>query len=209
LEIRQPSRPKQAVVRPLRPAVPPPKIRLASAVPPENAQKKKPSDEPQMKSLDPEPQGQSLAEVLALIADKVDGEGTINFTAQFYDMSAGRDYSEQLSYKASNVTIDPDRCQVGYHWHVERDGRVVSDQDRTVELPLAKSVSVKSIDVEPGGRFSMRAYPKVYVVHIARWNNSSTDDLYFHDRDGAAAVGAATRHALELCENGEQQFRSR
>jgi len=205
----QPSRPKQAVVRPPRPTVPPAEIRQASAIPPENAQTKEPSDEPQIKSLDLEPQGQSLAEALALIADKVSGEGTINFTAQFHDMAMGRDYTEQLSYKTSNVTIDPNRCQVGYHWHVERDGIAVSDQDRTVDLRLAKSISVTSIDVEPGGRFSVRAYPKVYVVHIARWNNASGDDLYFRDRDVAARVGTASRRAVELCDNGEQQFRPR
>jgi len=208
-EIGQTSRPKQAVARPLLPTVPPAEIRQASAIPPENAQTKEPSDEPQIKSLDLEPQGQSLAEALALIADKVSGEGAINFTAQFHDMAMGRDYTEQLSYKTSNVTIDPNRCQVGYHWHVERDGIAVSDQDRTVDLRLAKSISVTSIDVEPGGRFSVRAYPKVYVVHIARWNNASGDDLYFRDRDVAARVGTASRRAVELCDNGEQQFRPR
>jgi len=205
----QPSRPRPAVVRPLPPAVPPAETRQASAIPPENAQKKQPSNAPQINSRDLKPEGQSLAEVLALIADKVGGEGTINFTAQFHDMATGRDHTEQLSYKASNVTIDPNRCQVGYHWHVEQDGRAVSDQDRTVELRLAKSIGVTSIDAEPGQRFSMRAYPKVYVVHIARWDNSSGDNLYFHDKDMAARVGTATRHAVELCDNGEQQFRRR
>ena len=205
----QPSRPRQAVVRPLPPAVPPAETRQASAIPPENAQEMQPSNAPQINSRDLKPEGQSLAEVLALIADKVGGEGTINFTAQFHDMATGRDHTEQLSYKASNVTIDPNRCQVGYHWRVEQDGKAVSDQDRTVELRLAKSIGVTSIDAEPGRRFSLRAYPKVYVVHIARWDNSSGDNLYFHDKDMAARVGTATRHAVELCDNGEQQFRRR
>ena len=150
-----------------------------------------------------------MAQTLALIADKVGGEGAINFMAQFHDMATGRDHTEQLSYKASNVTIDPNRCQVGYLWHVEQDGRAVSDQDRTVELRLAKSVRVTSIDAEPGRRFSVRAYPKVYVVHIARWDNSSGDNLYFHDKGMAARVGTTIRHAVELCDNGEQHFRPR
>ena len=205
----QPSRPKQAVVRPLPPAVPPAETQQASAIPPENAQQKQPSNAPQINSPDLKPEGQSLAEVLALIADKVGGEGTINFTAQFHDTASGRDHTEQLSYKASNVTIDPNRCQVGYHWHVEQDGRAVSDQDRTVELRLAKSIRVTSIDAEPGRRFSVRAYPKVYVVYIARWDNSSGDNLYFHDKDMAARVGTTTKRAVELCDNGEQQFRRR
>jgi hypothetical protein len=205
----QPSRPKQAVVRPLPPAVPPAETPHASVFPPENAENKQPSNAPPSNSPDLKPEGQSLAEALALIADKVGGEGAINFTAQFHDMATGRDHTEQLSYKASNVTIDPNRCQVGYHWHVEQDGRVVSDQDRTVELRLAKSISVTSIDAEPGRRFSMRAYPMVYVVHIARWDNSSGDNLYFHDKDMAARLGTATRHAVESCDNGEQQFRRR
>ena len=200
------SRPKQAVVRPLPPAVPPAEIPQASAIPSENAPEKQPSNAPQIKSPDLKPEGRSLAEVLALIADKVGGEGAINFAAQFHDMATSRDDTEQLSYKTSNVTIDPNRCQVGYHWHAEQDGRVVSDQDRTIEFRLARSVRVTSNDVEPGRRFSVRAYPKVYVVHIARWDNASGDDLYFHDKDNAARVGTATRHAVELCDNGEQQF---
>ena len=205
----QPSRPKQPVVRPLPPAVPPAETGQVSAIPPEIAQKEQPFNTPPINHPNLKPEGQSVAEALALIADKVGGEGTINFSALVHDMATGRDHTEQLSYKASNVTIDPNRCQVGYHWHVEQDGRAVSDQDRTVELRLAKSIRVTSIDAEPGRRFSVRAYPKVYAVHIARWDNSSGDNLYFHDKNMAARVGTATRHAVELCDNGEQQFRRR
>ncbi|MBC8038113.1 MAG: hypothetical protein H7X89_12940 [Rhizobiales bacterium] len=183
--------------------------RQAPASPPESAQKEQPSNAPQIKSADLKPEGQSLAGALALIADKVGGEGTINFTAQFHDMATGRDHTEQLSYRASNVTIDPNRCQVGYRWHVEQDGRAVSDENRTVELRLAKNIRVTSMDAEAGRRFSMRTYPTVYVVHIARWDNASGDNLYFHDKDMAERVGTATRHAVELCDKGEQQFRRR
>jgi hypothetical protein len=202
-----PSHPKQAVVRPLPPAAPPVETHQASAIPPEDAQKEQPSIAPQINFPDLKPEGQSLAEVLALIADKVGGEGAINFTAQFHDLATGHDHTEQLSYKASNVTIDPNRCQMGYYWHVEQDGKALSDQDRTVELRLAKSIRVTSIDTEPGRRFSMRAYPKIYVVHIARWDTSSGDELYFHDKVMAARVGAAIRRAVALCDKGVQQFR--
>jgi hypothetical protein len=205
----QSSRPNQAVVRPAPPAVPPAETRQASAIPPENARKKQLSNALQIKSADLKPEGQSLRQSLALIADKVAGEGTVNFTAQFRDMATGRDQYDQRLYKASNVTIDPNRCQVRYHWYVEQGGRPVSDQDRTVDLRLAKGIRVTSIDGESGRRVFVRAYPKVYVVHIARWDNSSGDNLYFHDKDMAARVGAATRHAVELCDNGEQQFRRR
>jgi len=204
-----PSRPKQALVRRPPPAVPPAELRQASAIPPENAQNRQMSNAPQIMSPELKPDGQSSAEVLALIADKVGGEGTINFTAQFHDMATGRDYTEELSYRASNVTIDPNRCLVGYQWHIEQDGRVVSDQYRTVQLRLAKSISVRSIDAEPGRRFSMRADPTVYVVKIARWDNASEDALYFRDKNMAERVGMATRHAMELCENEQQQFRRR
>ena len=77
----------------------------------------------------------------------------------------------------------------------------MSDQDRTVELRLAKDIRMTSIDAEPGRRFSMRADPQVYVVHIARWDNASGDNLYFHDRNMAARVVSATRRAVALCEN--------
>ena len=146
---------------------------------------------------------------LTLIGDQVGREGTISFTMQLHDVATGRDEIEQLSYLASNVTIDPNRCQIGYQWHVEQDGRLLSDQYRMVELPLAKSVRVTSIDDEPGRRYVVSTYPKVYVVRIGRWDNSSGDNLYFQNKDVAARVGTATRQALELCDNREQQFRGR
>lgn len=143
-----------------------------------------------------------MAEALALVADKMGSEGKIRFTAQFHDAATGRDHAEQLSYEASNVTIDPNRCQIGYHWRAEQNGRVLSDQDRVVELRLAKSVGVTSIDAESGRRFSVRADPKIYVVHIARWDNVSGDSLYFLDNGMAARVAMATRRAVKLCDNG-------
>jgi len=199
------SRPKQAVARAKPPAVPP--AARGQALPPDDAQDEPRSDSPGTESPDLRPERQSLAQVLALIADRM--EGTINFTAQFHDMATGRDYPAELSYKTSNVTIDPNRCQVGYHWQVEQDGRTVSDQYRAVELRLANSIRVASIDGESGQRYSVRSDPKVYVVHIARANNASGDDLYFRDRDMAERVGMATRSAVELCGNRDQQFRPR
>jgi hypothetical protein len=179
-----------------------------SAIPPENTQKEQPSTASPIAPPDLKPEGQSVTEALALIADKLGGEGTINFAALVYDMATGRDHTEQLSYKASNVTIDPNRCQLGYRWHVEQNG-AVSDQDRTVEFRLAKSIKVTSIDAEPNHRFVMRADPKVYVVHIARWDNASGDHLYFHEAGMAARVATATRRAVELCDNSKQEFRGR
>jgi hypothetical protein len=205
----QSSRPNQAVVRPLPPAVPPAETQQASAIPPENAQKKQPSNAPQINSSDLKPEGHSLAKALALIADKVRGERIINFTAQFRDMATGRDQYEQRSYKASNVTTDPNRCRVRYHWHVEQGGRAVSDQERTIELRLVKDIRVTSIDGGPGRRFLVRAYPKVYVVHIARLDNSSGHNFYFYNKDMAARVVMGARRAVELCGKREPRFRGR
>jgi hypothetical protein len=182
-----------------RQAVPPAETQ-ASAIPPENVQETQPSS--QIASADLKPQGRSLSESLALIADKVGGEGAINFTAQFRDVATGRGHAEQLSYQASNVTIDPNRCQVGYHWRAEQSGRTVSDSDHTVEIRLARNVTVTSIDTD-GRRFAMRADPKVYVVNIARSGSASGDTLYFRDQGTAARVGTAVRHAMQLCGNGE------
>jgi hypothetical protein len=198
----QSSRPKQPVVRPLPPAVPPASTHQALAG--ETVQKKQPSNAPQINSPDLKPEGQSLAEALALIADKVGGEGTVNFTAQFRDIATGRDQYEQRSYKASNMTTDPNRCQVRYHWHVEQEGRAMSDQDRTVELRLAKSVRVMSIDGEPSRRLLVRAYPKVYVLHIAPGHI-----FYFYNKDMAARAVTGARRAVELCGKREPQFRER
>jgi len=219
-KVAQPSFARQAVVEHPPPVISPTETRRglppeqspatppenARAIPSENVQRGQPSNASQINSPDPKPKGESLAEALALIADNMGSEGAISFTAQFHDAATGRGHTEQLSYKASNVTIDPNRCQVGYHWRAEQNGTALSDQDRVVELRLAKSVMVTSIDAESGRRFSVRADPNVYVVHIARWDNVSGDSLYFHDKDGAIRVATATRHAVKLCDNGGPQF---
>jgi hypothetical protein len=183
--------------------------RQASAITPESAQKEQQSNTPRISAPDPKPEGQSVAEAMTLIADQVGGEGAIVFTAQVHDMATGRDHTEQLSYRASNVTIDPNRCQMAYRWHVERDGTAVSDQDRAVDLRLAKSIRVTSVGDESGRRYFVRTYPTVYVVHITRWDSSLGDHLYFRDKDMAARIGTASRQAAELCDNGEQEFRGR
>jgi hypothetical protein len=204
----QPSHPEQAVVSPVPPVVPRAQEQQASAIPPEGAQEKPLPEAPRI-AADAAPEGQSLAATLAQIADRVSGEGAINFTAQFSDMVTGQGHSEQLSYRTSNVTIDPNRCRVGYHFNAERDGLTVSDQDDAIELRLAKNVTVTSIDAGSGARFSVRTSPQVHVVRIARWDNVSGGDLYFRNRATAARVGAAIRRAVGLCANGEQQFRRR
>ena len=205
----QSSRPNQAVVRPLPPAVQPAETQQASAIPPENAGKRQLSNAHQIKSADLKPEGQSLRQSLTLIADKVAGEGTINFTAQFRDMATGRDQYDQRLYKASYVTTDPNRCQVRYHWHVEQGGSPVSDQDRTVDLRLAKGIRVTSIDGQSGRRVFVRAYPKVYVVNIAQRDNASAHNFYFYNKDMAARLVTGARRAVELCGKREPRFRGR
>jgi len=204
----EPPRPAQPVVRPRAPTLSPAEVAQVSTLPPENTQKEQQSNPSPIISPDFKPEGHTVAEALALIADKVGGEGAIAFSALVHDIATGRDHIEQLSYKASNVTIDPNRCQVGYRWHVNQNGAVY-DQDRTVNLRLAKSIRVTSIDAEPSHRFVMHADPKVYVVHVARWDNSSGDHLYFREADMAARVATATRRAVALCDNEKRQFRGR
>ena len=196
----EPPHSKQPTARLLASAVPPAPIGQVSAIAPGTAQKEQLSSPSQIISPDFKSQGQTVAETLALIADKLGGEETINFSALIHDTATGRERTEQLSYLASNVTIDPNRCQIGYRWHVEQNG-AVSDLDRTVELRLAKSIRVTSIDAEPDHRFVMHADPRVYVVHIARWDNSSGDHLYFREEDIASRVAMATRRAVSLCDN--------
>lgn len=148
-----------------------------------------------------------MTQALAFIADKVDGEGRISVLAQFHDAAADRDLVEQLSYEASDATIDPNRCRISFQWHAGQDGKETTE-DHVVELRLAKSIEVETVDqaltdlnMAAGHPFPVRAQPQAYVVHIARWDSASGDNLYFRDKDMAARVEEATRHALELCED--------
>jgi hypothetical protein len=150
----------------------------------------------------------SLEETLNFIGDRVAGQGAIGFTARFHNSTGKHDLVEQLSYEASNVSIDTKKCSVSFHWHVERNGEPTPDEDRVVELDGPRSIRVETIDralsnVNAAARnFSVRVHPQVYAVHIAAKDAPSGDHLFFHDRDSATQVGQAARHALELCGAG-------
>jgi hypothetical protein len=205
--------PSQPAARPAPPTVQPPETRLASATPPENnVQKKQPLNAPENKAPVTKLEGQSLAQALAFIADKVDGEGKISVLAQFPDATADRDLVKQLSYEASDATIDPNRCRVSFQWHLRQDGTETADRNRTIELRLIRNIKVETVDqaltdlnAAAGHPFPVHAQPEVYVVHIDRWDRPSGDDLYFRDKDMAVRVGAAAQHALDLCDDGPGQ----
>ncbi len=196
-----------------QPVAQPPPIVQASASPQENSTlKKQPSEVPQSSSAGEKLASQSLEETLAFIADKLAGQDKINFTAEFHSPTDNSDIFEQLSYEASNATIDPNRCQVSFHWHIEQDGKGTRDRDRAIQLGLAKSIWVETVDqalgdlnATAGHPFSVRTSPEVYAVHIARWDSASGDNLYFHDRAMAERIGDAAKHALKLCSDGASE----
>jgi hypothetical protein len=193
-----------------QPAGQPPPILQASASPQVNGTlKKHPSEMPQSSSAGEKLASESLEETLAFIADKLASQARINFTAEFHNPTDNSDIIEQLSYEASNASIDPNRCQLSFHWHIEQDGKGTRDRDRAIQLRLAKSIWVETADqalgdlnATAGHPFSVRASPEVYAVHIARWDSPSGDNLYFHDRAMAERIGDATKRALQLCSDG-------
>ena len=151
----------------------------------------------------------SLEETLNFLGDRVAGQGGIGFTARFHNSAGKHDLVEQLSYEASNVSIDTNKCEVSFHWHVERDGQPTPDEDRVIELGVARNIRVETIDralssvnAASARNASVRVNPQVYAVHIAAKDAPSGDHLFFHDRDSAMQVGQAARHALKLCVGG-------
>lgn len=201
--------PSQLAARPAPPAVPAPETQLASAAPQENSvPKTQPPQGPANNSAGAKPKPQSLTQALAVIADKVEDEGKINVLAQFHDAAGDRDLVEQFSFEASGVTIDPNRCQLSFRSHMV-DGKGTTDQKRTIEFRLAKSIKVETVDqaltdlnFAAGRPFPAHVHPQAYVVHIARWDSPSGDDLYFPDKGVAAQTADAAQQALELCEDG-------
>jgi hypothetical protein len=187
-----------------------PPILRASTSPQENSTpKKQPSEVPQSSSASERMASQSLEETLAFIADELASQDRINFTAEFHSPTDNSDIIEQLSYEVSNATIDPNRCQVSFHWHIEQDGIGTRDRDRAIQLRLAKNIWVETVDqalsdlnATAGHPFSVRASPEIFAVHIARWDGPSGDNLYFHDRAMAERIGDAAKHAVRLCSDG-------
>ena len=171
-----------------------------------NAQEKPQPEEAPVTSHDANPQSRSLGETLAYIADQVAIQGPISFMAQFRNPANDYDIVEKLSYQASNVTIDPNRCQLSYRWHVDQDGKSTLDQDRSVQIRLARSVRVETVDrtlsdinAASGRPYSVHVQPEVYAVHLGRYGNTLGDNLYFRDEAAASRVGEAAHLALNLC----------
>jgi len=161
------------------------------------------------------PDGQSLAQALAFVADKMEREGRITVLAQFHDAAGDRDLVKQLSYRASNVTIDPNRCRLSFRGQVEEDGKPAGTLNHTVALRLVKDVMVETVDqaltdmnMRTDHPFPVHTDPKLYVVHIGRWGSAGGDDLYFRDKEMAARVGESMQHAQALCED-EPERRAR
>jgi hypothetical protein len=193
-----------------QPAAKQPESRTASATARENpARENEASNTAPARPPAAKPPAQSVDGMLAFIADKVESEDPLDFTAVFIN-AAGGELVERLSYEASNVTIDPNRCLLSYRWHVVQDGRGMPDEDRAVQLRLSKSISVETIDQALGdlndNHFTVRAAPQAYAVHIARWDKPSGDNLYFRDRDMAETVAGAAQQALELCDKAAARF---
>jgi hypothetical protein len=193
-----------------QPAAKQPETRTASAIVRENpARGNEASNTAPVRAPAVKPSGQSVDDMLAFIADKVESENRLDFTAVFIN-AAGGELVEHLSYEASNVTIDPNRCLLSYRWHVVQDGRGMRDEDRAVQLRLSKGISVETIDRALGdlndNRFTVHAAPQAYAVHIARWDKPSGDNLYFRDRDMAETVAGAAQQALELCDKAAARF---
>jgi hypothetical protein len=178
-----------------------------AAVPQEiNPEAKPQPEEAQDTSHDAKPETRSLGETLAYIAGQMSRQGPIRFMAQFRNPANDYDIVENLSYEASNVTVDPNRCQVSYRWHVDQDGKGTLDEDRSVPLRQARSVRVETVDrtlsdinAASGRPYSVHVQPEVYAVHLGRYGNTLGDNLYFRDEAAASRVGEAAHRALNLC----------
>jgi hypothetical protein len=210
----KPASPKPAPAQQVAHAAPPaakqPETRTASAMARDNpARGNESSNTAPARPPAVKPPGQTVDDMLAFIADKVESEDRLNFTAVFIN-AAGGELVERLSYDASNVTIDPNRCQLSYRWHVVQDGKGMPDQDRAVQFRLTKGITVETIDRALGdlndNHFTVHAAPQAYAVHIARWDKPSGDNLYFRDREMAETVAGAAQQALELCDKASARF---
>lgn len=149
---------------------------------------------------------QSLAATLAFIAAETAHQGPISFMAEFRNPVDTYDFVEQISYRASNVTIDPDRCAITYRWHESRDGKAASDQERSLKLRGATSVRVETADRSLGGinaafgrLYPVRVQPHIYAVRLRQHDNPFGDVLYFQNEYLATRIGKAAYRALNLC----------
>jgi hypothetical protein len=151
---------------------------------------------------------QSLPQTLAFLRDSLAGQGLLRYSLKLHDAADGSDWSQSMTGEASNVTDDPARCALSYHWRTSSDGKQVQDFDtiwrfadgRGVNL-ITREEEIRAAAAHDGHpTWSAIVTPPIWVVQLTFTNMSGVAN--FTDRDTAERFSRAAERAMSICGRG-------
>lgn len=159
----------------------------------------------------PEDEEPSLAVTMKFIQDKLNDVVPANYVVYTHDDIKGADWANQFKSEVTKVVANPTQCSINYHWKIERDGKVIEDDDawfslKDIEDSVAMSLEqeFKELATAAGHpSWSARIDPPVFVLKVRR-TNKRVNDFDFFDEQLTNRVAKAMVHAVELCGGGSK-----
>jgi hypothetical protein len=152
----------------------------------------------------------SLQDTMKFIQDKLPSK--VNLMVYAHDNVAGTDKSVHLSVDVSNVSANPDRCRIDFHWLVIVDGKANSDKDTGFLLKDAQEIVVMPFEQEQQLKTAKAGHPERSVkvdppafALIVKRSDAKENDFDFYDETMANRVAKALQHAVDLCGGGNQE----
>jgi len=161
----------------------------------------------------PQDTGPSLDTTLKFLADKINDEGRVGYTAFVTDTSQpGVEWSNKFTAAVSNLAADAKACRISFHWRTEVNGSSADDKDYDIDLKDVRTIVVmpqeqnqKQIDALRGhSAWSSRIEPNIFTL-IVRRAKGIENVFLFSDEGMAGRVAKAMQHAVELCVGGNKE----
>lgn len=155
----------------------------------------------------------SLKDTMKFIQDKLPGK--VNYVVYAHDNVTGADGLAKRSMEVSEVSVDADRCHIGFHWRFDNGKNTgIVERDDGVFLKSVQEITLSQWDqlIEQGNakaghpEVSVKVDPAVFLVRVRSPHERSGEFIFnFYDEALADRVAKALQHAVDLCGGGNQE----
>jgi hypothetical protein len=159
----------------------------------------------------PADSGPSLEATMQFIQEKLSLLEEVKYTLYGHTNEPVTNQVIPFVVEITNVTIDPESCNIGYHWKVsvydatakERDMQIPLRDVQMTALSTLEQYSKNSYGRDGNNILVDRTDPPVFVLQVLR-KDGPANDFDFIDKDLANRVAKALMHAMVLCGGGSK-----
>jgi hypothetical protein len=148
----------------------------------------------------------SLRDTMKTIQKELSSIGSVSYTANLQDKTAGSTFQNAVVRQVSKVVADPAQCRVSYHFRVWRGGAVTVDKDAWFLLPAVTSVAVEPLSQLLTEENAAQGHPNDVVTSTAPSlaalvvrRASIHNEFPFTDIDSANRLASDVKQAVKLC----------